>query len=343
MNKLVLTLALALALALGTVAQAVVLTFDGAICNGASCTVSDPIDQSYGDIPGQLDVIYTSRVAGGNTTTHLSFLRWWGVGYSDLVNVAWGGSNDIAGVAEIALIPAPGFQVRLNGFDLGSFNSASRGSQYTIYDSAYNPLISSGAITVNGNVHSHFAFNLTSAQGLIIQWGPSAFNVGIDNVDFTVTPTGTSTGDLQLDHTRIKTVTADAIAPALVTLPTCPTRADLFSPTTLTCPANATACTAEANITSEVSNVTPGSDSIRYFLTVDGVAAGIFPNTNFGAHSTAKAGRVESATASWIRRGLAPGNHIVEAKGCVANTTPDGLASARAGDRILTLRLFRGN
>ena len=37
-----------------------------------------------------------------------------------------------------------------------------------------------------GNIHNHFDFNLTSANGIGIQFGPDGYNVGIDNVSFAV-------------------------------------------------------------------------------------------------------------------------------------------------------------
>jgi hypothetical protein len=172
----------------GTDAQAFVLTFDGNICNGGqACADYNPIDQTYGDVAGQLDVVYAHRAASGNSPVDENYLKWWDNAYNDLVNVAWGGFGTGSGVSEIALIPAAGYQVTLNSFDLGAWPNAANATQYTVYDINYNPLISSGPIIVGtGNVHSHVTPALASATGLIIQWGPDGYNVGIDNVDFTV-------------------------------------------------------------------------------------------------------------------------------------------------------------
>ncbi|NWF72322.1 MAG: PEP-CTERM sorting domain-containing protein [Nitrospirae bacterium] len=175
----------------GAAAQATTLTFDGNICNGnAVCSAGLPIDQSYGDVSGQLDVIYTSRVGNGNTASAYDHLFFWDTQYSDLQNVAYGG--DPGGVPEIALIPAAGFTVTLNSFDLGAWPQTPRNTQSTIYDTAYNPLGDTGGFTVLGDAHSTVSVDLTNANGLIIQWGPDGYNVGIDNINFTVSPTSTA-------------------------------------------------------------------------------------------------------------------------------------------------------
>ncbi len=168
--------------------QAAILTFDGNICSGGqSCGDSSPIDQSYGDIAGQVDVIYRN-IAPFPGDPGLLF---WATDYNDLVNVAWTSGNDSSSIAEIFLSPTPGNKVTLNSFDLGAFSNTQRDSQYTILDGAMNELFSSGTIPIGiqpGNLHNTFTPNLTSHDGIRIQWGPSAFNVGIDNVDFTVMP-----------------------------------------------------------------------------------------------------------------------------------------------------------
>lgn len=336
---------------MGPACRAEVLRFENATCSsGMTCTLSAGIDQTFGDIPGQLDVTYTSRSAAGNSQAAYNYLRWWGGGYSDLASVVWGGSSDSNSVGEIALIPAPGYQVTLNAFDLGSYIGPNLPSRYTVYDSNYAALNSSAALSIDRGTHSHFTFSLTNSGGLIIQWGPSAFNVGINNVDFTVSPiqtgtpaSSTSTGSVLLDHAKIKTVASDALQPANITLPTCPAKAELFSQTTLTCPASAPSCSIEAKVTSELRNITPRYDSVRFYFTIDGAARRVFPNTNFGTQSTAKAGRTETGAASWMANRVTPGPHTLEVKGCVANTSAGNGASAIAGNRILLMNLYRNN
>lgn len=161
-------------------ANAVVLTFDGNICDTG--TGSDPclnnrfISQSYGDGVG-VDVTYSGQV--GLTES----MRFWNTAYSDLTNVAYGRSGQ---TAEIFIAALPGFEIVLNGFDLGAWPTSNRSSQWTILDGNSTLLQQSGTITVLGSIATSVVPGLTSSTGFRIQFGPDAFNVGIDNIDYTV-------------------------------------------------------------------------------------------------------------------------------------------------------------
>jgi len=176
------------AMLFGGAAYAAVLTFDGDICDGGgTCSQWDPIDQTYGDIPGQLDVTYLHRTGQSDAPVDGAFLKWWDTDYSDLENVAFAGFADALGVSEIALIPAPGFTVTLNSFDLGAFRS-NRTTQFVVWvDSLFSPGLASGPFQVDSQVHTHVPVGLSSSAGLFLQWGPDGHNVGIDNIDFTLT------------------------------------------------------------------------------------------------------------------------------------------------------------
>jgi hypothetical protein len=178
--------ALALSVGVTTPAAATVLDFSGAICNGAAtCSDAALIDNGYGDIAGQLDVQYDRDITNASLSDRR--LSWWDAEYNDLQGVAWGSTNDSAGTAEIFLQPLSGLSVTLLGFDLGAWQNAVLDTSYVIRSGAGAILASSGTITVGtGNVHSSFAFNLTSSDGIRIQWGPSSYNVGIDNIEFRI-------------------------------------------------------------------------------------------------------------------------------------------------------------
>jgi hypothetical protein len=168
-------------------AHAGVLTFDGNICNGGTaCNDYNPIDQGYGST-ATVNVLYNRDITDGTLSLGAanSTLKFWDTGYNQLLNIAWGGSSDAAGTPEIFLSPTAGNSVTLTGFDLGAWFHTSRGSQVTIVDGLNNVLYSSGPIVVGtGDLANHFAFNLTSSNGIGIEWGPSGYNVGIDNVAF---------------------------------------------------------------------------------------------------------------------------------------------------------------
>ena len=175
-------------LGISSAAQASTLTFDGNICTTAgACTDSGHIAQNYGDT-ANVDVQYNRDVTNLALITGAagSELEFWDTQYSDLLNVAYGGTSDSAGTPEIFLKALNGSTVTLNGFDLGAFNG-SRSSKFTIVDGLGKTLASSGQITVGlgeFNVHNHYAFNLSSNTGIGIKWGPNGYNVGIDNVEF---------------------------------------------------------------------------------------------------------------------------------------------------------------
>lgn len=175
-------------LTFGASAGAAMLNFPTNICASiANCADGSFISETYGDVPGALEVSFRN-LQGEPTITEL---RYWNSGYGDLQGVAWTRRSDALSQAEIFLKPLNGRVVTLSGFDLGAFNNVARSSQFTILDGDFNVLFESGALTIPAQLHSHFEFtNLTTTNGIRIQWGPSAFNVGIDNIDFTASFAG---------------------------------------------------------------------------------------------------------------------------------------------------------
>ena len=161
-------------------ASAAVLTFDGDICNGGQSCDSDPtIDASYGDIAGRLDVQYKERVGDPLSNDNLALAT---TGYSDLLNVA---VATIDFTASVFLASLDGSEVTLNGFDLGA-SQIDRSTQVTVVDGLGNILFSSGPIMVSSTVRSSFVGSYSSTTGIGIQFGPDAGQVGIDNIDFSL-------------------------------------------------------------------------------------------------------------------------------------------------------------
>jgi PEP-CTERM motif len=169
-------------------ANATVLTFDGDICNNGSpnsaCSDGLLIEQGYGDT-ASVDVQW--RYDSTAAATAANGFRFWAANYNELVNVGYGTSTNNA--ASVFFAPLSGLSVTLNSFSLGAWpNRIGASSQYTIVDGLGATLFSSGPIVIGatGNLSSTFNVNLTSANGIGILFGPESYNVGIDNIDFTV-------------------------------------------------------------------------------------------------------------------------------------------------------------
>lgn len=164
-------------------ARALTLSFGNATCDGGmACSDSREIDDSYGDLPGLLDVRYDRDLASDLAGP----LTFWTTGYGSLSGVAFGGGLAGSQVAEIFLAPLNGASVRLLGFDLGAWRSQSRDTQVTVLDGNDAILYSSGPLTVDDVTHLDLDFE--SDSGIKIQWGPTAYYVAIDNLGFQVVP-----------------------------------------------------------------------------------------------------------------------------------------------------------
>lgn len=160
------------------------LDFQGNVCDapGGVCSDGVNISQSYGD-SSSVDVQYSTRSGPGNTSATDNNLYYWSGGYGDLTDVIWGSDNDLTGSPEIRFIASAGQLITLNSFDMagwfGHYRSSAR-----VYDLAYNLLFDTGAVFAPSQGHLTFAPGVSNAGGLILQWGPSGYNAGLDNISF---------------------------------------------------------------------------------------------------------------------------------------------------------------
>jgi len=167
------------AIALSTsAATAATLTFDGDICGGAACNDSNLIDQSYGDIAGEVDVQYDAD----RGTVALENLKAWNVNYETLVDVAYS-LNSGAGMA-IDFVAAAGYSVSLGGFDIAPYANRVRDTRVVIKDLAGGTLFDSGVFTASTAGVTSYSFGYTSNVGLRIEFGPDSWDVGIDNIEY---------------------------------------------------------------------------------------------------------------------------------------------------------------
>lgn len=159
-----------------------------------SCFDRADLGPSYGDVPGIVDV----RFDGVAKNDVPNPMNWWSTGYNDLTGVAFGNSGeDNFAAAEIVIEALDGNGITLLGFDLGAWLNAKRRSQWVILDHgtgevlartrmASDPLIDIGTLATPGNPSrsTPFTFDLFSPTGIVIQWGPGSWFVGIDNIRF---------------------------------------------------------------------------------------------------------------------------------------------------------------
>ncbi|MBK9441548.1 MAG: PEP-CTERM sorting domain-containing protein [Comamonadaceae bacterium] len=173
----------------GSGANASLLTFDGAICDGGlTCTNGRPVDQTYGDIAGQLDVQYNNNTGNSaNWGVDAGRMLWWSSNYGDLTNVIYGATAS-TGAAGVFLKPLTGYQVTLNGFDGAGF-FGSYGTDVTFLDGNNAPLYNA-TLTFPASGHVSIPGSYTSISGIYIYFGPDSYDTAIDNIDFTVTKVG---------------------------------------------------------------------------------------------------------------------------------------------------------
>lgn len=177
-----------LALALSSpaaMATTFTLDFSGNICGASgtsACGNGSTIGQNYGDVAGELDVIYDADrdTAGTSNVFH------WGGGYETLSNVAYG-TNGRGGLS-ILFQPLTGFQVTLTGFDIAPYANRERNTLVQIIDTQTNALLvdETFAPLPTGEVTS-FSGIWNSASGIQINLGPDAWDVGISNITGSVT------------------------------------------------------------------------------------------------------------------------------------------------------------
>jgi len=181
----------------GAPAQAITLDFGNGpsapvICSAnadgsgapVACGNGSFINQSYGDIASALDVSYAAPRATGAES-----LRWWANSYNTLYGVLWAGGSDSNSQARVELRPLDGNAVTLTSFQLGAYPSSVLGTALTVtaIGSSTPALTFNGNVGV-GNLPTTFTVGLSSATGWRIEWADSAYNVGIDNLEFTLAP-----------------------------------------------------------------------------------------------------------------------------------------------------------
>ncbi len=139
--------------------------------------------QNYGDVAGVVDVSYQQPLFSDNRS-----LRWWGTEYNDLYGVVWADGGDGPNShARIELKPLDGGAVTLTHFDMGAYVRTTRGTTVNVFEiGGSTPLFTYAGDVGSGSAHKSFDLSVSSSKGLWLDWQDSAYNVGMDNVTFTV-------------------------------------------------------------------------------------------------------------------------------------------------------------
>jgi hypothetical protein len=176
-------------------ASTYLLDFTGSICgNGTQvCSDGSGISQDYGDVASEVDVIYDSatEVVGNQN------VFFWGTGYESLTAIAYAASGS---ALVVGLSAAAGKEIVLHGFDIAPYLNRVRTSRVQVLDvTGGNSLFDTGAFTVSTDGITSFSNpgNWVSTF-LSIRLGPDAFDVGIDNISFTVRDIGSGTAPVPL-------------------------------------------------------------------------------------------------------------------------------------------------
>ena len=166
------------------------LTFDPANACDVTCTTGDFISSHYGSVPG-VQISYSSNGINGQ-----SGLRWWGNEFhtfGDLPSAAWSSPTqytdlECCSVADITFMVAPGSTLTLNSWDIAAWKYHGLSSSVSIFDLSSNLIWTSGIlsdVTTTGHT-GESCNNCTTTTGYRLEFGPTATNVGISNINFSV-------------------------------------------------------------------------------------------------------------------------------------------------------------
>jgi hypothetical protein len=149
-----------------------------------ACGNGSYLSQSYGDVAGLVDVDFSAPRLAAPTS-----LRWWDLSYNNLQGVAWADSSDANSLARIVIKALdPTATVTLQSFDLGAYPSTTRNTNINVYAIGGGaPLYTfSGAVGNSTISATSFTPNISVVGGLWLEWADSAYNVGIDNIRYTI-------------------------------------------------------------------------------------------------------------------------------------------------------------
>lgn len=144
-----------------------------------------PVPQDFGD-NAWVDLSYRAIVPTGyGDVDTLSDLRHWPAGFGDLSGAVY--SNGAPSHAEIRIeARAPGALVTLDGFDLGGW-WADQDARWLVFDLSWTLLAEGVGIAPGDAARLSVSPGVSAVDGLILQWGENGYDVGLNDLAFSVT------------------------------------------------------------------------------------------------------------------------------------------------------------
>ncbi len=162
-------------------ASATVIDFTNTNCTSAG--VNCVIPQTYGDTA---DVDVSHRIIQkSNGKTVGAGLFDYKQKYGDLTGVVYGGYDMTNYLSEITLTAKTGRLLSLTSFDFATFGGRSSTVPIKVFDLDGN-LLNGGSYNTNSPKHGTLALNTSFLSGVVIRWGPDSYNVGLDNITYSV-------------------------------------------------------------------------------------------------------------------------------------------------------------
>jgi hypothetical protein len=143
-----------------------------------ACNTSRTVNQSFGDT-STINVTYTDNY-------YSESLYYWGTGYNDLPTAIYGGNSTHTNNT-ISLLPLISETVTLTGFDIGAYFDTHYNGDVAIYDGLGNLLLNYGAEqfgSTDGTTATHFAPDVSSTSGIVIDYSGGTYNIGINNISY---------------------------------------------------------------------------------------------------------------------------------------------------------------
>jgi PEP-CTERM motif len=142
------------------------------------------ISQSYGDVAGIADISYSAPRVAAPTS-----LYWWASNYNNLFGVAFAPSTDANSRARIEIKAVnPGDAVTLASFALGAYSQTTLNTTVNVFAIGGTvPLFNYSGPVGNGAISATTLMpNISVPGGLWLEFQDSAWNVGIDNIQYSV-------------------------------------------------------------------------------------------------------------------------------------------------------------